>query len=294
MAREILPYRAAPETSVDFHGWMLASVDGARSLPTYLEGWDPQTDVQIERRIQCDVGALRAATGLLEPVPLNVTVSWVNQQSYMTETLYREPLVTDQVIRTTLPANRLGGSIKLLTSITVATTDTTRPLGTARWGGSVLSRDEQTVVLEGNGPMFPIAAVDFASTRYSPAASFALQLPDELGLPVLGSVLLLVNQRDTELSNALSSAEPDPRESALLDELETAIGARLIAEAVSRREELQREVWPEESTGSLLAGYLRIADEERVGDAVIAGDPDLASSAYIGAARLNGFGRRIS
>ncbi|MDR7191012.1 hypothetical protein J2Y46_003870 [Microbacterium sp. BE35] len=262
-------------------------------MPTYLEGWDAETDVRIERRIQCDLGALRAATGLFDPTPLVVSVSWINQQSYMTGCLYREPLSTDQLVRVTLPSAKLGGSIQVITSISVGTTDQTRPLGTARWAGSVLARDEHTLVLEGGGPMFPIAAVDFASTKYSPAASFVLQIPGDLALPVLGSVLLLVNTRDKELSAALAAAKPDPRDTVLLSELETSIGAQLIAEAVARRGELESEDWPEQSAGKLLAGYLSLADEHRVGEAVATGDPAAINSAYIGAARASGFGRKI-
>jgi hypothetical protein len=272
---------------------MLSGGGNPEPLPTYLEGWDPLTDVLIERRILCDVGALRVATGLPEPLPLVVSVSWMNQQSYMTEGLYCEPLSTEQVIRVTLPSARLGGSVQLITSISVATGDQARPLGTARWAGSVLARDEQSLVLEGDGPMFPIAAVDFAATKYSAGASWALQLPEDLTLPVLGSVLLLVNTRDKELSAALAAARPEPRESALFGELETSIGAQLIAEAVSRRGELESEDWHDQSVGSLLVQYLTLADEQRVPEAVATGDSAMVNAALTGAARSGGFGRRL-
>lgn len=293
MARDIWPFRRAPNAVLDLHAWMHSIGPDPEPLPKYLEGWDPLTDVHVERRIQCDVGALRMATGLPEPIPIVVTVSWMNQQSYMTECLYRAPLETEQVIRIALPSGKLGGSVRLTTSISVATTDPSRPLGTARWAGSVLARDEHTLVLEGGGPMFPIATLDFAATKYAAEASWALQLPEDLTLPVLGSVLLLVNTLDTELTAALGASKPNPRESALLDELEAGIGAHLVEQALARRGELECEEWAEESAGDLLMHYLALAIAQEVPQAVSTGDPATISAAIIGAVRAGGFGRKL-
>lgn len=294
MAREIWPYRRAPATTLEFTDWRFLGEGETEPLPRYLEGWDPLTDVSIQRTVRCDVSGLRTATGLPEPVPLFVTVSWVNSQSYMAERIYREPLSTEQTIRITLPSERLGGTVQLVTTITVSSTDVTRPLGTARWAGSVLASDERTLVLEGDGPMFPITSLDFASTRFAAEASWVLQLPDDLMLPVLGSVLLMVNTKDRELSSALGSANPSPREAVLLDELETAIAAHLIEQAVSRRHDLESEDWPDQSAGLLLSRYLAIADAEEVPAAFAANDAAIINAAVVGAARAAGFGRRLN
>lgn len=294
MAHEIWPYRRAPESTFQFSPWSLWSETDPQPLPTYLEGWDPLTDVHVEREVRCDVAALRSTTGLAEPIPLTLCVSWLNEQSHMTESLYRAELTSEQVIRVALPARRLGGSIRVITSITVSTTDRGRNPGSARWAGSVLARDEHRIVLEGTGPMFPMTAVDFASTRYSPNASWALQFPEDLSLPTLGTVVLLVNTRDRDLNAALNAARPNSREALLLDELETAVGVGLLELAIARQAEIEAEVWQDQSAGALLATYLRIALDHNVFEAVATGDIASISASLVGAARSEGFGRRLA
>jgi hypothetical protein len=293
MAREIWPYRRAPDASVEFSPWLIVGDPDPLDLPDYLEGWDAQTDVNVERVVRSDLNALRMATGLDESAEIILTVSWVNRQSFMTERLYRSPLDSEQNVRVTLPANRLGGSIEIVTTVSVALTDQSRPLGVARWAGSVLMSDVKLVVLEGNAPMLPIMSVDFSTTPYSAEASWALQLPEDLSLPVLGSVLLLVNALDRELESALSAIRPDPRQSALIEELASSLGARLITEAASRQNEIEAEEWPDQSTGSLLQRYLDVAETRGVLSAIRTGDPALISANTVGAARAEGFGRRL-
>jgi hypothetical protein len=91
----------------------------------------------------------------------------------------------------------------------------------------------------------------------------------------------------------MGAAKPNPRESALLDELEAGIGAHLVEQALARREELEREEWPEESAGELLMNYLTLAIAQQVPQAISSGDPATSSAAIIGAVRAGGFGRKL-
>jgi hypothetical protein len=269
---------------------MLAGDDPV-PLPEYFEGWDPLTDIILERSIRCDPAALRSDSDLEEQVPLTLTVSWVSQQSFMTEAVYRAELDHDQTVRISLPASRVGGSITLRTTITVGSSDPVRPLGSARWAGSLLVSDDRVVVLEGDGPMFPMCEVDFAGTAYPPDASWALQISEDLTLPVLGSILLLINSRDTELALALSAAKPDPRQSALLETMEGQVAAFLIAQAVSRRNELESEEWPDQCTGALLTRYLGVARDRGVLTLLSAADQGVLAAALDSASRAEGHGR---
>ncbi|MDN4614574.1 hypothetical protein P5G50_08925 [Leifsonia sp. F6_8S_P_1B] len=292
MSHDVWPFRKIAEGTVEMSEWLMPEADG-RELPEYLEGWDPLTDICVQRSIRCDPNAVLDDSGLPSETPLVLTVSWNNRQSFMTESAYRAPLLAEQLVELTLPAGRLGGSISLRTTIAVATTDISRPLGTARWAGSVLFEHERTVVLEGSGPMFPMTELDFSVTRYHPDASWALQLPDDLSLPVLGSVLLLINTRDADLLTALAAATPDQRQAALINELEGQVGGFLIAQAASRRIEIESEDWEEQSVGELLAGYLAIADDQGVIGTIHGDDATAISAAFQGAARAEGFGRRF-
>lgn len=292
MSRDVWPFFRAKSTSYEFAPWQLSGTDGAL-LPEYLEGWDPATDVAIERVVRCDLATIRRDTALGVEVPLLLSVSSVNEQSFMTESLYRAPLEDAQELLVELPAARLGGSITLKCAIVVGSTDISRPLGCARWAGSVLASHEQRLVLEGSGPMFPLAEVDFAASIYAPEASWALQFPEDLSLPVLGSVLLLVNSRDKELVNALSARKPDIRQTSLLQTLEGQVGSFLVAQAVERQAEIESEQWPDQSSGALLVRYLAIATKHGVHRYVSAGDRTAISAALEGAARAEGFGRRF-
>lgn len=293
MAREIWPFRRAGSATLEFEPWHLSGSDPVL-LPEYLEGWDPLTDVHLDRVVRCDLQAVKSEAGLAVTDELVLSVSWVNRQSFMTESVYRAYLGSDQLVRVALPARRLGGSITLRTTVVVAASDLNRPLGVARWAGSILASHEQIVMLEGSGPMFPIAEVDFAGTAYPPDASWTLQLPDDLALPVLGSVLLLVNSRDRELISALAASKPDTRQTAILENLEGQVASFLIEIAAASRAELESEVWSEQSVGDLLIRYLAIGSTRGLLGLVGSVDRGMFASGLEAAARAEGFGRRFS
>ncbi|HEY9265300.1 MAG TPA: hypothetical protein VIQ11_11900 [Mycobacterium sp.] len=289
MVRDIWPYLRAQPGTVTFAPWVRP--ESGAPLPEYLEGWDPQTDVVIERVVECDLDAVRSDTGLDADVPLMLSVNWTSNQSYMTESLFRAPLESKSDVRVVLPSARLDGAVTVRTSITVATTDTSRALGRAKWAGSILVHDDQRIVLEGSGPMLPLAEQDFAATPLSPDGSWVLQLPEDLSLPVLGAVLLLVNSRDEELVAALSTGIPDPRQTALLEALEGQVAAHLIAQATERADEIRAEDWDEETVGDLLTRYLTISTANTIVTTAATGDAGLLAAALDGAARGAGFGR---
>jgi hypothetical protein len=155
----------------------------------------------------------------------------------------------------------------------------------------VLASHEQLLVLEGNGPMMPIADVDFAKTRYGEEASWALQLDEELEAPVLGRLLLLVNSRDSELLRALSAARPDARQTALIEELEAGVATELFRAALSRRDEVTSNMWAQGSIGELLSGFLERARRAVALQAMEAGDDAALAPAIASAVRSAGLGR---
>lgn len=293
MAREIWPFRRAGSTTLELEPWHLSGSDPVL-LPEYLEGWDPLTDVYLDRVVRCDLHALKSEAGLKPTDRVILSVSWVNRQSFMTESVYRADLGSDQLVQVALPASRLGGSITLRTTVVVATTDLNRPRGVARWAGSILASHEQILTLEGTGPMFPIAEVDFAGTVYPPDASWALQLPDDLSLPVLGSVLLLINSRDRELMSALAASNPQSRQAAILENLEGQVASFLIEHAAASRAELKSELWPEQSVGDFLLRYLVIGSARGLIGLLGTADRGMLASGLEAAARAEGFGRRFS
>jgi hypothetical protein len=287
---DLRPYRVPSADSVHFGRWTRPDRED-EPLPDHLEGWDPLNDVVIERVVTADLDGIRRDCGLSQDSELTLTASWVNQQSGMAELGYRHPLRPEQSIRVQMQSERLGGSLVLRTTISIARTDPSRGLGVARWAGSVLASHEQLLVLEGSGPMMPIADVDLAKTRFGEEASWALQLDDDLEAPVLGRLLLLVNSKDSELLRALSAAKPDARQTALIDELEAGVAADLFRAALALRDDLSSNEWAQGSIGELLSGFLGRARRGAALRTIEAGDDGALTAAIASSVRAAGFGR---
>lgn len=289
--RDVKPFKVPDPALIDLSPWVRPDLDD-QPLPEYLEGWDPETPVVVDRQVRCDLVELRNQCGLNDSVGFVLTVSWINQQSGMVERGYRETLVEEQAVRLHMPGERLGGSILLRTTIAVDSTDIGRPLGTARWAGSVVFQHDQRLVLEGEGAMFPISTMDFAHTAYGPDASWALQITSELESPFLGGFLLLVNSRDVELADAMTSTKRTSRQEALVDQVEGELASLLLEMAIDLGQDLSGNEWPTDSIGELLEGYLQIAKAEKVN--VGSGFDRAAGIARsTSAVRSRGFGRRF-
>lgn len=291
MANELWPYRRLQSSSIGLGGWRLSP--NGDQLPRYYEGWDSSTDLVIEQRVTCDPEQLLTEVGLEPNAGLVLTASWINVQSFMVEVGYREPLTADQTIEMKLAASRVGGSLLLRTTVAASEAAVERPPGVARYAGSVLFSEETPLVLEGSGPMLPIAELDFAGTAYPPDASWALEVPDDLTLPVLGSVQLLINTRDRELGAALRAPSPDPRQIALNENLEAELGAFMVSEAVARRDELESAEWADQSTGSLLQSYLALANDTHLLAAMSTATSSLLPVLVSAAVRSGGYGRKF-
>jgi len=205
-------------------------------------------------------------------VDLTLTVSWTATASEMVEVGYSSIAKADQTVRVVLPGARVGGSLDIRTTLSLANPRPDARPGTARWEGSVLSQHVQRLVLQGHGAMFPVSSVDFAGTPYGIYASWTLQTSAELETPFLGGFLLLLNTRDLELQSAVSAESKSPRQELLLDQLEAGVAALLIELALDAREELTERDWPTGSTGEVLGSYLKVA--AKLGLEFPSGGPD--------------------
>ncbi len=291
MAHEVRPYRVASPSAVEFGTWVRPDLE--LELPEFLEGWDADSDIVIERTVRCDVAGLSAELGIGAEVGFVLTVSWVNQQSGMAEQGYRDRLRNEQIVHITMPGGRLGGAVTVRTTVTVATTDSARPLGCPRWAGSIVAEHAQRLVLEGEGAMFPVSMIDFSHTAFGPDASWALQIEPDLAAPFLGALLLLVNTRDTELCEAFSAPKRSARQALLLDHLEGEVASLLMATASDLKSQIALEEWPRDSLGEVLAAYLSHESLAGVSGSAHGFDRAAEMSKIDSSVREQGFGRRF-
>jgi len=256
--REVRPYLVPEEGVVSNSAWFLNG-DEVRPLPEYLEGWDPDTNLELERIVTVDLRTLAQQCGLDNDEDLTLTVSWTATSSDMVEVGYSSLVKPDQSVRIVLPGARVGGALDIRTTVSLANRRPNARAGTVRWEGSILSQHVQRLTLQGQGAMFPVSSADFAGTPYGAYASWTLQTSTELETPFMGGFLLLLNSRDLELHGAISADSKSPRQDLLLDQLEAGVAALLIELALDLREELADRDWPAGSTGEVLDSYLKVA-----------------------------------
>jgi hypothetical protein len=236
-------------------------VDGEDSseLADVLDGWDSGTDLFIRRRITVDYDRLSAETELPQDVHLVATTSWTSSTSGMSESA-RPVAIADSrpvVLEALLPGDRIGGVLRIRTTVTTANAPQFRPPGIAVLPGSILVEDRCQVALEGTLSMFPVHGIDFSHTSLHPSASWHLESSPDLHAPFLGAFRLLLNSLDSELMKAVERGARSTRQQALMDELAHQIGVLLLELAIAHRSELEdRDVWPAESVGDVLARTL--------------------------------------
>lgn len=289
--RDAKPYAVPRPSRIAFEGWKLASGD---PLGDFLEGWDPQSDVDLEQTLRLDVAGIAADAGLAAGKIFRLNVSCVSTDTGMTETLLRTRASEHQVVRVRLPGSRIGGTVQIRTTLTLESGNLDQRPGIATKAGSVLGEHLHALRLTGESPMFPVSVVDFASTSFGAYASWHLQLSDDLDAPFLGTYLLLLNERDTELLKAVGAAKPTAVQQSLLDSLEAGIAMVMVETALRAAQIADLDDLPPESVGDVLARYARIAEAYGIGQEILNDDASIRSSRLMSLVRAEGYGRVFS
>jgi hypothetical protein len=264
MANDVRPYMLPGPGSVTWKPWQLVDGDESTVLPDALEGWDSGTDLVIRRVVVVDQERLRHDAELPAEVGLVVTVSWTSSTSQMSESAPPVRLANSGpcLLEAVLPGDKVGGILRIKTTVAIANAPHSRVLGIARLPGSILVEDQAQVALEGTMSMFPVHGVDFSHTNLHPSASWHLEGSPDLHAPFMGTFRLLLNRLDGELMKAVERGAKTSRQQALVDELAHGVGVLLLELAVAHREELSdRDVWPADSVGEVLSRCLTQAGD---------------------------------
>ncbi|MEA9984610.1 hypothetical protein [Subtercola sp. RTI3] len=281
-----MPFYVPADELVAMSTWEL---DGL-PVPDFLEGWDPQTDLVISSRITIQLESFLAEARVPADTKLKLTVSWSSSTSGMGASAFTSILSSAQSVTVTLPGERLGGTLAIRSTITLAENRQPSQLGEVFRAGSVLWNSVTSVRLDGHGSMFPIGVADFAGTPYGPYASWHLQVSDELDAPFLGTFLLLINSRDISLVDAINQKKPSTTSTQLVNELEAGV-ASLMIELALRLEDANLEPLSEDSVGSVLGRYLRMAHAEGLTAGLRTDDPSRFRSIVESVVRAQGHGR---
>jgi len=121
--------------------------------------------------------------------------------------------------------------------------------------GSVLWQEAKKVRLYGDSSQFPLMEVDFKEFDLEPAAPWFVQVGSDLELPVMGSILLYLNQRFPLVIEAVKELGPDRPELAVIRSLLYADVGRVLADTAVTHDEITDD-WPEESLGAVLSALL--------------------------------------
>ncbi len=265
MPAEVRPYLVPGPGTVTMAPWQYAVHDTWEPLPPDLPDWEPSQQLRLQRSVHIDLGRLLDETRLDPETRLGLTVSWISSTTAMRGAAPTVPLslTGTTMLDVALPGDRIGGTLELRTTLTLTLLASTSvpSVGVAQLPGSVLVEDRHRLVLDHGADRFPVHEIDFAATRLDSYASWHLETTTDLNAPFLGSYLLLLNKRDTELVAAVTRGRKDPRQEALIEELEHGVAALLLELATHLRTELAEcDDWPAGTVGDALQRVLRQAE----------------------------------
>lgn len=233
--------------------------DGAQ-LPERLEHWDPFTDVEVFRIVDVDTEGVREDCRLGAGSALALAASWSSTRSRLGASASVVELgdragVLRATLAVSVPGRKAGGRLDLRTALVLRTAGADASAISPRREGASLWVDESRHALEGGAARFPVAAVGFDQiARLPDAGGWALEWDvDDLDIPVLAGLRLLVNAQNEKLVSALRSGSTDPRATAVRSFVMFDV-ARALVEAALRCERFteEPESFAEDSVGRML------------------------------------------
>ncbi|AUG75747.1 hypothetical protein CFP65_0807 [Kitasatospora sp. MMS16-BH015] len=210
MTRRVLPYRIPSEDVVTVEPWSLVTEDGEVPMPEALPDWDYHMDLHLRRTVRIDLARARSQSGLPADAALTLAAVWTATGSNLSGPASRLRLADGGTITAEidvfLRGADLGGLLLLDTALVLAERRTDGRPSSPRRAGSVLWSDRESLRLQGDAPQFPMAVIDFSRTSFPDEAAWHLRISGGLESATMGSLLLLVNERNTVTTAAFENA----------------------------------------------------------------------------------------
>lgn len=256
------PYRRPPSDVVTAQPWRLVAEGDELPLPEALPYWDYHMDLRFRRSVELTASRVRTDSGLPDDAALTLSVTWTSTGSGLRAPAASVPVRGDDPVGIELDFRIEGsdlGGVLLLDTVLVLAERCRRNTSPTPWrAGSVLWRDQHRLRLQGDAPQFPMAVVDFADTPFLNDAGWHLQIGSDLHAAAMGSLLLLINERNSAVTEAFRNAvKPRPVDRAVLAAVRADV-ARVMTEHALRHEEFADGAdFPEDSLGATLHSLFR-------------------------------------
>ncbi|MGY6023150.1 hypothetical protein [Streptomyces spinosirectus] len=259
----MLPYRVPSEDVVTTEPWLLVAPDGDVELPEALPDWDYQMDLHLRRTVRVDLDRARTQSGLPPNTALVLAAVWTATGSNLSGPAQHVRLTdsgTEEVgLEVRLRGADLGGLLMLDTALVLAERRSDARPSSPRRAGSVLWSDREFLRLQGDAPQFPMAVIDFALTSFPDQAAWHLQISGSLESATMGSLLLLVNEKNTVTATAFENAgKPRPVDRIVLSAVYADAARLMIEHALGNDDFDEASDFPD---GSLGATMLSLFDQ---------------------------------
>ena len=259
--RPAIPYLLPPEEAISERPW---TTEDGRPVPDRLEHWDPFTDTGLVRTIEIHVDAIRDACQLGRDATFALTASWYSSRTRLAgegDAIELGALggSVQASLSLEVPGAASGGRLDLRTRLVLRHAGSAPSAISPKREGAILWLQETRVELEGASSRFPVTAVDFTAVPQLPdGGSWAVEWdPEQLEVPVLSGLRLLVNSSDQVLLDALRSGSSDPRSSVIRSFVMFDVARALVQGALrSDRFAADPESFDEGSVGRMLSELL--------------------------------------
>ena len=237
MSRRVLPYRVPAEDVVTAAGWVLVTEEGEVALPEALPDWDYVMDLHLRRTVRIDLDRARSQSGLPSDAALVLAAVWTATGSNLGGPARHVRLTGSGMSTVELDVHLrgadLGGVLLLDTALVLAERRNDARPSSPRRAGSVLWSDRERLRLQGDAPQFPMAVIDFARTSFPDQAAWHVQISGDLESAAMGSLLLLVNEKNAITATAFeNAAKPRPVDRVVLSAVYADVARTMIEHAL--------------------------------------------------------------
>ncbi|MER5662668.1 hypothetical protein ACGFY3_03330 [Streptomyces mirabilis] len=252
--------------------WFLVTEDGEVVMPEALPDWDYQMDLHLRRTVRVDLDRARSQSGLPSDAALMLSAVWTATGSNLSGPAQHLRLLESGMgtaeFDFRLRGADLGGLLLLDTALVLAERRNDARPSSPRRAGSVLWSDRESLRLQGDAPQFPMAVIDFARTSFPDDAAWHLQISGGLESATMGSLLLLVNERNTVTATAFENAgKPRQLDRIVLSAVYADAARIMIEHALNNDDFAENADFPDGSLGAtLLSLFDQLFPEQSITD----------------------------
>jgi len=242
---------------VSANPWSLLLRDEEVPLPDAIDDWDYNLDLILRREIVIDTVGARAQCQLPADASLALAVIWRSTGSGLFGRVAYQAIPTSgaltQRLDVTIAGKDVGGVLVVETALVLADSFNGGNTLAPHRAGSMLWNDRVTTRLQGDASQFPIAVVDFSRTSLPEDAAWHLDISGSLESAAMGSLLLLVNERNRTVADAFGRAgNPRPGDRLALSAVYADVARTLVEHALASEEFTDEAEFDDETLGAML------------------------------------------